>query len=85
MDIQNVIIEKVGVDRLLHMAFGGWISSFFDVPWQILLTGLCIGLFKDVVIDKLIRKTACDWMDIAWTFGGSVITVIIKLIIIGYE
>lgn len=80
-DLQILIIEKVGVDKILHLTSGGWFSSFFEVPWQILLAGLAIGIFKDVVIDKLIRKTTCDWRDITWTFGGSVITTIVKLIL----
>lgn len=81
MDLQNWIIEKVGVDKVLHFTSGGWFSSFFEGTFWILLAGLLIGLFKDLVIDKLIRKTECDWGDVAWTFAGSVATSIVKIVL----
>ena len=81
MDLQTKILSKFGIDRILHLAYGGWFSAFFHEWYWILLAGLAIGIFKDLIVDKLIRKTQCDWIDILFTFAGSVITLIIKLII----
>lgn len=29
-DIQMTVINKYGVDKLLHIAYGGWITALFD-------------------------------------------------------
>lgn len=74
-NIQQIIIDKIGIDKLLHFAFGGWLACFATTWFYALLIGFCIGLFKEL-IDKYIRKTIFDYWDWLATFSGSVITAI---------
>lgn len=53
MDIQG-LITKIGVDKLLHFAFGGWIASFFGVWYYQLAVALVLGVAKEL-IDKYFR------------------------------
>ena len=80
MDIQTWILEKVGIDKLLHFSLGGWIGLIvnqFVGHWVIpILVSFVLGLFKDLVIDKLIRKTKCDYIDVLWTTLGGLISTL---------
>lgn len=79
-DLQNIITTKVGIDRLLHFAFGGWIACLAP-NWHIaLLIGLFIGLFKELS-DKYIKKSVFDYGDWLATFLGSAMTAIYLIII----
>lgn len=73
MDIQNIITSKLGVDKLLHFAFGGWIACIAPNWYIALLIGLLIGLLKELS-DKYIKKSVFDYWDWLATFLGSVVT-----------
>lgn len=75
MDLQNRIISKIGIDRVLHFAFGGWLACFGSTWYYALLIGLFIGLAKELS-DKYIKKSAFDYVDWLATFLGSVVTAI---------
>lgn len=73
MNIQQKITNKVGVDKLLHFAFGGWIACLAPNWYIALFIGLLIGLLKELS-DKYIKKSIFDYWDWLSTFSGSVIT-----------
>lgn len=80
IDIQNILVNKIGVDKLLHLSFCGWIVSFVQpILWMILVT-IVLGIGKEL-IDLFIRKSAFDYKDMLWTWSGGIITIIIKFLI----
>lgn len=78
-DIQNIILKKVGTDRLLHFAFGGWLACLAPNWYYALLVGLLVGLFKEL-FDKYIKKSVFDFGDWLATFLGSGASAIIIFI-----
>lgn len=74
-DLQIWIVEKAGVDKLLHFAFGGWISCLGGTWYWALLIGFTIGLIKEL-FDKFIRKSQFSYLDWLATFLGSIVTAI---------
>lgn len=79
-DIQTEIINKYGVDKLLHIAYGGWITAFFDSLITMVFVAIVIGIGKELV-DKYVRKSEFDYKDMIAAWIGGAITIIIKLII----
>lgn len=79
-DIQRFLLEKIGVDKFLHLSFCGWIVSFIETyKWMIIIT-IILGLAKEL-IDRYIRKSVFDYKDMLWTWLGGIITIAIKLLI----
>ena len=82
MDLQQQILNKIGVDKLLHNSYGGWITAlafpFFGL-WEALLIGSIIAVLKEI-FDKYIRKTKFDWYDILATESGCMISSLVILI-----
>lgn len=78
-DLQNIITTKVGIDRLLHFAFGGWLACLAPNWYVALLIGLLIGLLKELS-DKYIKKSVFDYWDWLATFLGSTITAIVFIL-----
>ena len=79
MDIQNKIIAKIGIDKVLHFAFGGWLACFGSTWYYALLIGFTIGLAKEL-FDRYIRKSTFDYIDWVATFFGSILTAIVLLL-----
>lgn len=79
MDLQNSIINRIGVDKILHLSLGGWIACLAPVWYWALLIGLLIGLLKEL-IDKYLRKSTFDYWDWLATFFGSVVTACIMIL-----
>ena len=80
IDIQNFLINKIGVDKLLHFFVCGWIVSFIDgLIFQIIVT-IVLGVGKEL-IDKFIRKTYIDHKDMLFTWLGGTITIILKVLL----
>lgn len=73
--LQQIITDKVGVDRLLHFAFGGWIACIGSTWIYALIIGFTIGLIKELS-DKYIKKSVFDYWDWIATFLGSMVTAI---------
>lgn len=49
IDIQNILVNKIGVDKLLHLSFCGWIVSFVQpILWMILVT-IVLGIGKELI------------------------------------
>lgn len=78
--LQQIITNKVGIDRLLHFAFGGWIACLAPNWYYAILVGFCIGLIKELS-DKYIKKSTFDYWDWLATFLGGVMTAICLIII----
>lgn len=76
MNIQNKITDLVGIDRLLHFAFGGWVACLAPTWYYALLIGFAIGLTKELS-DKYIKKSVFDYGDWLATFLGSVVTGVV--------
>lgn len=79
MNIQD-LINKIGVDKFLHFAFGGWIVSFFMIWYYQLAVALVLGVAKEL-IDKYFRHQVFDYKDMLWTWAGGILTILINLII----
>jgi len=80
MDLQNLIIKKVGADKLLHFFAGGWIAAFAADWWMAVLIAVFIGFLKELY-DLTIRKSVFDWIDwLATALGGGVTAILLVLI-----
>lgn len=80
IDIQKILIEKIGVDKLLHFFVCGWIVSFIDsLLYQIIVT-IVLGIGKEL-IDKYVRKTSIDYKDMLFTWLGGTLTIILKVLL----
>lgn len=80
VDLQNSIINKVGIDKILHFLAGGWLACIAPNWFYALLIGLMIGLMKEL-IDRFIRKSTFDYLDWVATFAGSVVTAMYLMIV----
>lgn len=81
-DIQSIILEKFGIDKLLHALCGAVIFAAILVAcmlndlsfWIGLLIGIWItafvGIFKEFFYDRLIRKGEFDIQDVIATIVG---------------
>lgn len=77
----NRLIEKIGVDKILHFAFGGWIVQVFCTAgfWQY---GILFCAFISIVKEMLDKKESrFDWIDIAAAMAGGIVAVILSVTI----
>ncbi|HML64633.1 MAG TPA: hypothetical protein PKC55_07380 [Dysgonomonas sp.] len=74
-DLQITILNKVGIDNVLHFLAGGWIACIAPTWFYALMIGFCIGLIKELY-DKYIKKSQFDLYELLSTFFGSVVTAI---------
>lgn len=81
-NLQQIIIDFMGTDRLMHFAFGGWIACLAPTWFYAPVIGLSVGILKEI-FDKWIKKSSFDWWDLIATFGGSIVTAIVMLIFAG--
>lgn len=72
-NLQQIITDKVGIDKILHFVFGGWIACLASNWYIAILIGLSIGLLKEF-FDRYVRKSTFDVYDLLATFLGSVAT-----------
>lgn len=70
MKIVNRIIDKIGVDKMLHFAFGGWITAKFCESGILLLAviGILLVGIASIIKERLDEKF--DWKDIAAAMLG---------------
>ncbi|MDR0295168.1 MAG: hypothetical protein LBH91_03120 [Prevotellaceae bacterium] len=79
MELQDLIIKKVGVDKLLHFFAGGWIAAFAPNWWIAILIAVFIGFLKELY-DLTIRKSVFCWIDwLATALGGGVTAILLIL------
>lgn len=76
MKIVNKIIGKVGVDKVLHFAFGGWIGAKFNETGIVLaaVIGILFVGFVSIIKERLDSKF--DWKDIAAAIFGAVLELV---------
>lgn len=76
MKIVNKIIGKVGVDNVLHFAFGGWIGAKFNETGIVLaaVIGILFVGFVSIIKERLDSKF--DWKDIAAAMLGAVLELV---------
>lgn len=76
MKIVNRIIEKVGVDKMLHFAFGGWIGAKFNETgiWMAAVIGILFVAFISIIKERLGSKF--DWKDIAAAMLGALLELV---------
>jgi hypothetical protein len=81
MKIVNKIIGKVGVDKVLHFAFGGWITAKFCESGILLLAviGILFCGIASIIKERLDEKF--DWKDIAAAMLGGVVELVTWYII----
>ena len=60
----NDFIDKVGVDKVLHFAFGGWMVSAFSPLGIIGMVGALITLIILGVVKEKVLDDNADIMDI---------------------
>lgn len=73
MKIVNKIIDRFGVDKVLHFAFGGWIGAKFNETGIVLaaVIGILFVGFVSIIKERLDSKF--DWKDIAAAILGAVL------------
>lgn len=85
------LLQKVGVDKVLHLLVGAWICAMFTLVsilqegcdllwWQTLLmslAGTLAALFLSV-IKEIFLDDKPDWKDVLWAFYGC-LTVIVAV------
>jgi len=76
MKIVNKIIGKVGVDKVLHFAFGGWIGAKFNETGIVLaaVIGILFVGFVSIIKERLDSKF--DWKDIAAAMLGGLLELV---------
>ena len=81
MKIVNRIIDKIGVDKMLHFAFGGWITAKFCETGIILaaVIGILFVGIVSIVKERLDEKF--DWKDIAAAMLGGLLELVTWYII----
>ena len=81
MKIVNRIIDKIGVDKMLHFAFGGWITAKFCESGIILaaVIGILFCGIISIIKERLDEKF--DWKDIAAAMLGGVVELVTWYII----
>lgn len=80
-DIQKIITEKFGIDRLLHFACGGWLACLGSTWYYAILIGVFIGFSKEIA-DKYIKKSIFDYGDLLATILGALITALVKFLFV---
>lgn len=84
MEIIDKFLTKVGTDKVLHFAFGGFICAFITFivsfqesnlePWQMIsfpIVGHIFVLFVSII--KEMADTKFDWKDIIAALLGSLV------------
>ena len=76
MKIVNKIIGKVGVDKVLHFAFGGWIGAKFNETGIVLaaVIGILFVGIASIIKERLDSKF--DWKDIAAAMLGGLLELV---------
>ena len=76
MKIVNKIIDRFGVDKVLHFAFGGWIGAKFNETGIVLaaVIGILFVGFVSIIKERLDSKF--DWKDIAAAILGAVLELV---------
>lgn len=85
------LIKKIGLDKLAHLGWGGWIAAMItlvlllqDMPgvsWHTLLwtvAGVVVATVMGLV--KEIADSKLDLRDLAWTVGGSISIFIVAFV-----
>ena len=79
MKLLDDVIEKVGIDKVLHFLGGGWITSMFSpFGWVGIIIGIVITIILSFIKEQFL-DSFFDWKDICAAFIGSVISVLIYL------
>ena len=79
MKLLDDIIEKFGVDKVLHFLGGGWLTSIFSpFGWVGIIIGIAVTIILSF-IKELFLDSFFDWKDICAASIGSVISVLIYL------
>ena len=76
MKIVNNILDKIGVDKMLHFAFGGWITAKFCESGIILAAVIGILFVGIVSIIKERLDGKFDWKDIAAAMLGGLLELV---------
>ena len=80
MKLVNNLVEKYGVDKILHFLGGGWIVSMFSpIGWLGILLGIIIMLIVSFA-KELFLDDSFDKNDIIAVCIGGGISVVIYLI-----
>jgi Flp pilus assembly pilin Flp len=76
MKFVDKIFGKVGVDKMLHFAFGGWITAKFCESGILLLAviGILLVGIASIIKERLDGKF--DWKDIAAAMLGGLLELV---------
>ena len=76
MKIVNKIIDRFGVDKVLHFAFGGWIGAKFNETGIVLAAVIGILFVGIVSIIKERLDSKFDWKDIVAAMLGGLLELV---------
>lgn len=75
----DFLTNKVGLDRALHFALGGWIIAFDDTLVQLIIL-IIISVGKES-FDKLVVGEKFDKWDLVSTLCGGLLAILLDFII----
>lgn len=82
MKLLDNVIEKIGVDKVLHFLGGGWLTSIFSpFGWVGIIIGIAVTIILSF-IKELFLDSFFDWKDICAACIGGGVSVVIYLIIV---
>ena len=71
----NAWMEKVGVDKLLHFAVGGWCTALCLLfGWVAGIVGAFVVLFLSCVKETAMDSSA-DIRDVFWSAAGALVSL----------
>lgn len=90
------LVKKIGLDKLTHLGWGGWISSLITVmliiltgsaqDWLTLLwasLGVTVATLLSILKEKL--DPEFNWADVAWSAGGAVTVFLTVLVCLSFK
>ena len=80
MELTDKLVAKIGTDKLLHLAFGGWFVALFMTLnfWAGIASFavlIALSILKEAKLDS-----KPDWMDAVWAFGGGCLSLLFGLV-----
>lgn len=81
----NNILNKVGADKALHFAFGGWMAALalpFGTNWVVFAVMLVymVSAVKEY-FDEREEGNKCDWHDVFAGVAGALVTLLYSIVV----
>lgn len=75
MKLVNKLLNKVGVDKALHLAVGALINALiYPFGKEMTIVGIFVVFILSCVkelLDSFEEGNGCDWLDVLWSVLGA--------------